>query len=180
MPFVKSIICSVLVFLLSVPLTASAQTENKENKDNKDTSLEEWTDFPPEDSPKPKLRLPPGEITTLNKVSYTCFNLNEYKELLTLANEYQALYDWKLKTQVIAHTWQDLDQIYNERITNVKDQLKLLRADRSNLIQRITDQEKYILKLQQQKDANLLGWKIVAGLELVGILTLSVAAMIQK
>jgi hypothetical protein len=142
--------------------------------------IEEWTDFPTDDMPKPKMRLPAGEITTLGKTPYTCFNVDDYKEVLLLANEYQALYDWKLKTQVIAHTWKDLDQIYNERITNVKDQLQLLRNDRAILVQKITERDKYILNLERRRDVNVLGWKVVAGLELIGILTLSIASAVQK
>lgn len=169
MRFVTNLICSALLLLAST--SAMAQEEGP---------IEEWTDFPADDMPKPKMRLPDGEITTLGKTPYTCFNVDDYKEVLLLANEYQALYDWKLKTQIIAHTWKDLDQVYNARIESVKDQLQLLRTDRANLVQRITEQDKYILNLERRRDVNVLGWKVVAGLELVGILTLSIASAVQK
>jgi hypothetical protein len=70
--------------------------------------------------------------------------------------------------------------VYNARIESVKDQLQLLRTDRANLVQRITEQDKYILNLERRRDVNVLGWKVVAGLELVGILTLSIASAVQK
>lgn len=176
MRYVKSLICNLicglLIFTLSTP--SVAQEEPGE------TDLKEWSDFPSEDLPKPMLRLPAGEITTIGKVSYTCFNVKEYKDLLLLANDYQALYDWKLKTQAIARTWQDLDKVYNERINNVKDQIQLLRMDREGLLKKITEQDKYILNLQRQKDINVLGWKVVAGLELLGILALSITSAVQR
>lgn len=127
----------------------------------------------------PKLKLPEGTIQTINKTEYTCFNYEEYKDLLVFATSYQSLYDWRLKTEAIILSWQDLDKIYIERLANRKDQVDMLKVDRTYILKQLEDQRKYILDLQGRKDATVVGWKVVSAIELAAIVALSITMAVK-
>lgn len=167
MNFVRNLICSLCVFVFSSVAVAQ------------ELPLEEWTDFPDQIPIGPKLKLPEGSVQTINKTEYTCFNIQEYKDLLLYANDYQALYDWRVRTDAIVISWQNLDKVYLERLANRKDQVDTLKVDRTYILKQLEDQRKYILDLQGRKDATVLGWKIVSAIELVGIVALSITAAVK-
>jgi hypothetical protein len=127
----------------------------------------------------PKLKLPEGTIQAINKVEYTCYNFEEYKDLLILSNSYQSLYDWRVKTDAIIISWQNLDKIYLERLANRKEQVDTLKIDRTYILKQLEDQRKYILDLQGRKDATVVGWKVVSAIELAAIVALSITMAVK-
>lgn len=170
MTFVKSLIFSLCMFTTATAATTAVAQE---------LPLAEWTDFPEQQPIGPKRALPAGTVTSINKIEHTCFNTQEYKELLLYANDYQALYDWRVKTDAIVISWQNLDQIYLERLTNRKEQVDTLKVDRSYILKQLEDQRKYILNLQGRKDAAVVGWKVVAAVELLSIVALSITMAVK-
>jgi len=159
MTFVRNLICSLC--LLTFSSSAIAQ------------------ELPTPVPIGPKLKLPEGTIQNINKAEYTCFDFNEYKDLLILANSYQALYDWRVKTDAIIISWQNLDKIYLERLANRKEQVDMLKVDRTYILKQLEDQRKYVLDLQNRKEATVIGWKVVSAIELAAIVALSITMAVK-
>lgn len=158
MTFVRNLICSLCLLTFSTSVMAQELPPNPIG---------------------PKLKLPEGTIQNINKTEYTCYNFEEYKDLLILANSYQALYDWRLKTEAIVTSWQNLDKVYIERLANRKEQVDTLKIDRTYVLKQLEDQRKYILDLQARKDAAAVGWKVVSAIELAAIVALSITMAVK-
>jgi hypothetical protein len=137
--------------------------------------LPEWTELPAEMPIKAKLLLPAGMDYRIDKQDYKCFSVPEYKSLLLYANEYQALYDWRVDNEVILKTFKMMGQIYDDRVENFKDQVGYLKTERSSLVQQINADKQYIFRLQTQNDRATIGWKI----EMVGLVALAITAAVK-
>lgn len=165
MLFVKSLVFSIVLFVSGI---ATAQE-----------LLPEWTDLPVETPIKAKMRLPEGINYQIGKQDYKCFATPEYKELLLITNEYQALYDWRVDHEIILNTFKMMGEIYDTRIENFTEQVSYLKNERNSLVAQITSDHKYILRLKEQEGRSSLGWKIVAGIEMVGLVALSITAAVK-
>jgi hypothetical protein len=165
MPYVKSLIFS-LVFLFSG--LAKAQDV-----------IPEWTDLPLETPIQAKMRLPEGMDYRVDKQDYKCYSVKEYQSILLLANEYQALYDWRVDHEVTLRTFKLMGETYDTRIENFKEQIAYLKGERSNFVQQLAADQQYILRLKTQETRASLGWKIVAGIEMVGLVALSITAAVK-
>lgn len=161
-----------LIFSLGVTLVCSSAYAQE-------LPLEEWSDYPSQIPIGPMQNLPEGTVQTINKVEYTCYNVQEYKDILLLANDYQSLYDWRVKTDALVLSWQNLDKVYLERLANRKEQIDTFKVDRIYILKQLDDNRKYILDLQSRKETTVLGWKIVSAIELVGIVALSITAAVK-
>lgn len=166
MSFVKSLIFSFVFFIPSIVLA-------------QEVVMPEWTDLPPETAIKSKMRLPEGMDYRIDKQDYKCYSVKEYRNLLIFATEYQALYDWRVDNEVILGTFKMMGQIYDTRINNFKEQINYLKAERSGLVKQISSDQQYILRLKEQEGRSSLGWKIVAGIEMVGLVALSITAAVK-
>jgi len=167
MNFVRNLIFSASILLISS--LAYGQ----------ELPLEEWSDYPSQIPIGPMQKLPEGTIQTINKTEYTCYNIQEYKDILLLANDYQSLYDWRVKTDSLVLSWHNLDKIYLERLANRKEQIDVLKLDRVYALKQLEDQRKYVLELQNRREYTVLGWKVVSAIELVGIVALSITAAVK-
>lgn len=165
MLFVKSLVFSIAFFISGI---ATAQE-----------LVPEWTELPAETPIKAKMRLPEGMDYQIGKQDYKCFSTKEYKEILLFANEYQALYDWRVDHEVILNTFKMMGEIYDTRIGNFVEQVSYLKTERNSLVSQIASDHKYILRLKEQEGRASLGWKIVAGIEMVGLVALSITAAVK-
>ena len=141
--------------------------------------ISEWADLPPETPIKPKMRLPDGMDYRVDKQDYKCYAVNEYKTLVLLSNEYQALYDWRVDHEVMLRTFKLMGDTYDTRIANFKEQVASLKGERSMFVKQLSADQQYILQLKTQETRASLGWKIVAGIEMVGLVALSITAAVK-
>ena len=139
----------------------------------------EWTELPAKTPIQAKLRLPEGMDYRIDKQDYKCFSTKEYQSLLIYANEYQALYDWRVDSEVLIETFKMMGQVYDTRIENFQEQVAYLKNDRTQMIQQMAIDKKYIMTLQNQPERASLGWKIVAGIEMVGLVALAITAAVK-
>jgi len=139
----------------------------------------EWTELPAKTPIQAKLRLPEGMDYRIDKQDYKCFSVKEYQSLLLYANEYQALYDWRVDSEVLIETFKMMGQVYDTRIENFQEQVTYLKNDRTQMIQQMAIDKKYIMTLQNQPERASLGWKIVAGIEMVGLVALAITAAVK-
>jgi uncharacterized protein YeeX (DUF496 family) len=139
----------------------------------------EWTELPTETPIKAKIRLPDGMTYQIGKQDYKCFSTPEYKDLLLLTNEYQALYDWRVDHEIILNTFKMMGEIYDTRVDNFTEQVSFLKTERNSLVAQIKSDHKYILRLKEQEGRASIGWKIVAGIEMAGLVALSITAAVK-
>ena len=167
MLYVKSLIFSI-VFLVS----GLAFSQEK-------PPILEWTELPAEVPIKAKMRLPEGIDYKIDGQAHKCFAVKEYQSLLSYATEYQALYDWRIDHEVMLNTFKLMGQVYDDRITNFKEQIGYLKSERGILVKQITEDQKNILELKSQSNRESLGWKIIAGIEMAGLVALATVASLK-
>lgn len=112
---------------------------------------------------EPRYQLPEVPTVQLSGAEHKCLNVDEWKVVLLIANEYQKLYDWRLVTQVTLSLHQDTLNTYELMLGNYAAQVEMLHADRDYLQLRLNSEVGAAKKTQRLASIERgLLWGLVA------------------
>ena len=92
-----------------------------------------------------RYNLPVVETTTnASGETVKCLNVDQWKIVLLITNEYHGLYDWRLKIEGVLETHQQVITMYERMVKNYEQIIKFQNQDREYLT----------LRLNQEMDAS--------------------------
>lgn len=130
-----------------------------------------------EDSPR--YVLPTVTTTTMDGSTYKCLTVKEWQTVLQISNSFHGLYDWRLKVHSILKAQRDIILGYELKISSYEQTVATHEANRDYLAARLDKEKEWSLKLNKSKGLEILSWKIVAGLELVAIVVVTVVGVVK-
>lgn len=93
-----------------------------------------------EGPPAPPMQLPTVDTVKIDNQDYKCLNVDQWKAVLLIANDYQSLYRWRLITQGTLDAYKVTVTNYDTLINNYLAQIKLLQGDRDYLQLRLNSE----------------------------------------
>lgn len=113
--------------------------------------------------PQTILTLPQVDTVQIDKVDHKCLNVDQWKQVLLIANEYQSLYRWRLITQGTLDAYKIQTETYDKLINNYLAQIKLLKDDREYLSLRLNTEIDSALKLKKKDNVERgILWGVIA------------------
>ena len=85
--------------------------------------------------------LPVVQTREIDKVQYKCLDTPQWQDVLVLANDYQGLFNWRLKMEGVLAAQTTLIAAYELKINNYEAILKIKDADRNFLTKQIESAE---------------------------------------
>ena len=158
----------ILPILFMIPTLSSAEESTSEE-------INVLLDYPI----SPRYVLPVISTTEINGTSYKCLSTEEWKTVLQISNAFQGLYDWRLQVHSILLAQRDIVLAFELKISSYEQTVATHEANRDYLSTRLDNEKTWNLKLNRSKGIEIVAWKIVAGLELVAILVVSVAGVVR-
>ena len=128
----------------------------------------------------PRYSLPDIPSTQSDGEPVKCLNTSQWKTVILITNEFHGLYDWRLEVHSVLRAQQDIVTAYELKMSSYEESLKIHASDRTYLTTRLDKEKAWALKLERSKGLEILAWKIVAGLELVAIVAMSVTVVVKN
>jgi len=85
--------------------------------------------------------LPVVQTREIDKIQYKCLDTQQWQDVLVLANDYQGLFNWRLKMEGVLAAQTTLIAAYELKINNYEAILKIKDADRNFLTKQIESAE---------------------------------------
>lgn len=111
----------------------------------------------------PVLTLPVVDTVQIDKVDHKCLNVDQWKQVMLIANEYQFLYRWRLITQGTLDAYKIQTETYDKLINNYLAQIKLLKDDREYLQLRLNTEIDAAAKIKKKDNVERgILWGVIA------------------
>ena len=127
----------------------------------------------------PRYVLPTVPTTSMDGSDYKCLSVKEWQTVLQISNSFHGLYDWRLQVHSILLAQRDIIMAYELKISSYEQTAAIHEANEDYLSARLDKEKEWSLKLSRSKGLEVLSWKIVAGLELVAIVVVTVAGVMK-
>lgn len=91
-----------------------------------------------------------------------CLNVNQWKTVQLIANEYHGLYDWRLQIEGVLKTHEQMISTYEQMLKNYEQVIKFQNQDREYLTLRLNQEIKAAKSIKLQDKIEKVGlWAIV-------------------
>jgi hypothetical protein len=123
--------------------------------------------------------LPHPETRTIDGIEYKCLDTKQWQQVLLIGNEYHGLYDWRLEYKQATNLLEQIQNNHELIISGYEKINTIYENDRKYLQARISEEHDWGLKIQKSGSLSILTWQVISGVELAGIIALSILAVVH-